>query len=265
MADIIEKLKSIGLTSYEAKVYIALLKKYPSTGYEVSQMAGIPQSRAYDALKSLAGDKIVIPTDDKPQKFTPIPPKELTSRYKRKVNYTLEYLDKKLPQVKEDYNEPVHTISGYQDVLSKVKEIIKNTKKSLYIEIWSNDFKHIEKELREAYDKEIDIKIVGYNDLETPFGLLYNHGGGKEIENQIGRMIFLLSDSKECLFGLIEKEIVWTKNKHIAHLLKQFIVHDMYILDIGQNFPEQLRYFYGNGMRNLKSKILSNDTEFNIH
>ncbi len=51
MDNIVEKLKALGFNSYEAKVYIALLKKYPATGYEVSQMADIPQSRAYDRLQ----------------------------------------------------------------------------------------------------------------------------------------------------------------------------------------------------------------------
>ena len=31
MADLVEKLKEIGFNSYEAKVYIALLKKHPAT------------------------------------------------------------------------------------------------------------------------------------------------------------------------------------------------------------------------------------------
>ena len=53
MADLVEKLKEIGFNSYEAKVYIALLKKYPATGYEVSKLANIPQSRTYDTLKVL--------------------------------------------------------------------------------------------------------------------------------------------------------------------------------------------------------------------
>lgn len=53
MEDVIEKLKDLGFNSYEAKVYVALLKKYPATGYEVSQIADIPQARAYDTLKSL--------------------------------------------------------------------------------------------------------------------------------------------------------------------------------------------------------------------
>ena len=42
MNDVIESLKELGLNSYEAKVYVALLKKYPATGYEVAKLADIP-------------------------------------------------------------------------------------------------------------------------------------------------------------------------------------------------------------------------------
>lgn len=265
MDNLIEKFKSLGFNSYEAKVYIALLKKYPSTGYEVSQMANIPQSRAYDALKALANEKIVIASDDKPQKYSPIAPKELTQRFKRKINSTIEYLEKKLPDVKEDYNEPLHTITGYENILNKLKEIIKNTKKSIYIEIWKEDFKHVEKELRAAYDRDIDVKIVALGEFNTNFGLVYQHPGAREIVHNSGsRLIYILSDIKECLFGKIEYSATWTKNIDVVFLLLNFIVHDMYLLDVGQNFPEQLKYFYGAGMKNLKNKILSNDVA-NIH
>jgi len=265
MSDLIEKLKSLGLNSYEAKVYIALLKKYPATGYEVSQFADIPQSRAYDALKSLENQKIAVSDNAKPQKYTPISPKELTARFKRKINSTLEYLDKKLPSVKSDYNEPIHYICEYDEVITKAKEIIKNSKSSIYIEIWKEDFKHLEQDLRNAYDRDIDLKIVGYDGIKTNFGLVYAHDGARELEVQVGRQIYLLSDGKECIFGRMEGDVLWTKNKDIAFLLKEFIVHDMYLLDVGQNFPEQLRYFYGNGFKKLKDKVLSQDSRFNIH
>ncbi|MBP3820370.1 TrmB family transcriptional regulator [bacterium] len=265
MEDLVNKLKELGFNSYEAKVYIALLKKYPATGYEISQNADIPQSRAYDALKSLEFERVVFSNNDKPHKYSPISPKELTQRFKRRFNSTIEYLEKKLPEVKEDYDEPIHSISDYDNIIKKIKEIIKNTKKSIYIEVWNEDFKHIEKELFNAYDNDVDIKIVGYNNLQTNFGIVYNHESGKEIENKIGRLIFLLADGEECIFGRIEKEVLWTKNCNIAFLLKQFIVHDMYLLDVGMNFPEQLKYFYGIGMKNLKDKIITIDTPYNIH
>ena len=94
MDEIIEKLKELGLNTYESKVYLALLKKYPSTGYEVSQIANVPQSRAYDTLKALEKQKIVVASNLKPITYTPIKPAELTQRFKRKVNSTLDFLDK---------------------------------------------------------------------------------------------------------------------------------------------------------------------------
>lgn len=266
MKDVIDELKKIGFNSYEAKVYVALLKKFPATGYEVSQMADIPQSRAYDALKSLLEDNIVISTNDKPQKYSPIAPKELTKRYKRKVNSTIEFLDKRLPNVKENYNEPLHSISGYENILEKIKEIIQNAKKSVYLEIWGEDYKNIEQELKDAYDRDVEIKIVALGEYKINFGLVYYHHGARGIEYNAGsRLIYLLADNEESLFGKIQSDVSWTTNHHIAYLLLNFIVHDMYLLDVEQNFPEQLKYFYGAGMKKLKSKILSGDVGLNIH
>ena len=204
MDDLVQKLKDLGFNSYEAKVYLALLKKYPATGYEVSQIADIPQSRAYDALKSLVNEKIAIISEGKPQKYSPLAPKELTQRFKRKITSTIEFLDKKLPNVKEDYSEPIHSITGYENNISKLKEVIKNAKNSIYIEIWNEDFKLLENTLREAYDKGVDLKIVGLNSIKTNFGMIYNHEGAREIENAIGsRLIYLVIDNIEGIFGKI--------------------------------------------------------------
>ncbi len=56
MTKLIESLKEIGFNTYEAKVYIALLKKHPATGYEISKLSEVPQARTYDTLNVL-GDK----------------------------------------------------------------------------------------------------------------------------------------------------------------------------------------------------------------
>lgn len=266
MNDIVEKLKEFGFNSYEAKVYIALLKKSPATGYEISQMADIPQSRAYDALKSLETESIVYSTKEKPQKYTPISPKELTQRFKRKINSTIDYLEKKLPNIKENYNEPIHYIYEYENIINKIKEIVNNSKISLFLEIWAEDFRQIEKEISKAYDRGVNIKIVAYDNFDTVYGLVYKHDGAKEIEQAMGsRLIYLLSDNEESLFGKIEKQAIWTKNHDIAILIKEFTVHDMYLLDVNANFPEQLKYFYGSGFKKLKEKILDKRTDFNIH
>lgn len=265
MEKFVEKFKQFGFNSYETKVYLALLKKYPATGYEVSQIADIPQARAYDALKSLEGKNIVFSTKDKPQKYNPISPKELTQRFKRETNSAIEFLDKKLPKVKENYNEPAHALYEYEEILKKIKEIINSAQDSLFIEIWSDDFKQIEKEIIQAYERNVDIKIVGYNELHSIHATVYTHDCAKELENLFGsRLVYLLADNCECIFGRIEQHVIWTKNNEIALLMKQFIVHDLYLLDICKCFPEQIRYFYGPGFKKLKDRILDKKSKFNI-
>ena len=272
MDEIIENLKSIGLNSYEAKVYIALLKKYPATGYEVSKLADIPQSRAYDTLKALEASHIVTSSNTKPVTYTPIKPKELTKRYKRKITSTLDFLEKKLPNVKDNYTEPIMSVTGQNATHKKIIEIINNSTKEIFLEIWSQDFKYFEPALFDAYNRGLNIKIVGYDNFSCNFGTVFKHTGGREIEHSLGgRMMFLAADNSEGCFGKLtsskntDSEIIWTKNEDIVFLIKKFIVHDMYLIDISEQFPEQLKYFYGAGLKKLKDKVLSGSNFYKVH
>ncbi len=264
MDELVESLKSIGLNSYEAKVYLALLKKYPATGYEVSKLADIPQARAYDTLKALENDNIVTSSSTKPVTYTPIRPKELTKRYRREITSTLDLLDKKLPNVKDDYTEPVLSITGGHSVQSKISEIIKSAKKEIIIALWNSDFKLFEGNLLDAYNRGLEVKIVAYDGFPCNFGTVSRHVTGKDIVPTIGgKMIFAACDNTEGVFGKTESynkteepNIVWTKNPDIVFLIKAFIVQDMYLTDIAEQFPEQLKYFYGAGLKKLKDKVL---------
>ncbi|MBR6098749.1 TrmB family transcriptional regulator [bacterium] len=264
MEELVEKLKELGFNSYEAKVYIALLKKYPATGYEVSKLADIPQARAYDTLKALENDHIVTSSPTKPISYTPIKPKEMIKQYRRKYASTLDFLDKKLPNVKDNYTEPVLNLNGHHTVNSKILEIIRNAKKEIFIAAWSQDFKNFEADLLEAYHRGLEIKIVGYDAFVCNFGSVSRHVTGKEIIPTMGgRMIFVAADNAEGVFGQIaaidkttEASVLWTKNEEIVFLIKAFIVQDMYITDIAEQFPEQLKYFYGTGLKKLKDKVM---------
>src|SRR5687767_6106747 len=51
--DAVGQLTRLGLTSYEAKAYLALIRRDSSTGAQASRLAGVPRQRIYDVLKSL--------------------------------------------------------------------------------------------------------------------------------------------------------------------------------------------------------------------
>ena len=44
MSDPVEMLVKIGLSEYEAKAYVALLRESPVTGYQLSKLSGVPRS-----------------------------------------------------------------------------------------------------------------------------------------------------------------------------------------------------------------------------
>ena len=103
---------------------------------------------------------IVIPSNTKPLTYTPIRPKELTKRYKRKIDSTINFLEKKLPDLKEDsYTEPVLTISGSIKIYDKLTEIVKNARDNIFVALWSHDFKYLEQHLLDAYNRGLDVKI----------------------------------------------------------------------------------------------------------
>jgi HTH-type transcriptional regulator, sugar sensing transcriptional regulator len=52
---VIAQLTRLGLTSYEAKAYIALTRRGSSTAAEVARLARVPRQRIYDVLASLVG------------------------------------------------------------------------------------------------------------------------------------------------------------------------------------------------------------------
>ena len=247
MEELIEKLKDIGLSGNEAKVYITLVKKFPLTGYEISKMANIQQARAYDALKSLEAKQIVLPSNTKPVSYTPIKPKELTKRFKRKINSTIDYLEKKLPTIKENSIEPIVPISGNANAHEKIIELIQSAKKEIFLLISSSDHKFFEQPLLDAYNRGVEIKILGYDNFGAALGQIFIQSPMSVLDNKNNlKTILLAIDNTEGLYGALKPnpnsgdvELIWSQNPDIVYLIKSYITHSMYLTDIEEKFPEQ--------------------------
>ncbi len=54
MTELVKKLENIGFTTYESKVFIALMKGYNLTAAEVAERSGVPRTSVYEILKSFA-------------------------------------------------------------------------------------------------------------------------------------------------------------------------------------------------------------------
>jgi len=98
---VMDALKTIGLNSYERKLWVALLARGTATAGELSQMSGVPRSRTYDILESLTEKGFIITQVGKPVRFVAISPVEALDRVKKKIDADTEETKKRIDELKK--------------------------------------------------------------------------------------------------------------------------------------------------------------------
>jgi HTH-type transcriptional regulator, sugar sensing transcriptional regulator len=76
----IEPLTQLGLTSYEAKAYIALTRRGSFSAAEVARLAGLPRQRIYDVLNSLVERGLAVGRPGRVDKYSATDPKVAIER-----------------------------------------------------------------------------------------------------------------------------------------------------------------------------------------
>ncbi len=82
---------TLGLTSYEAKAYLGLIRRDSSTAAEVARLAALPRQRVYDVLASLVEKGLASTRSGSPARYAAIEPE---SAIRRLVADRREQLDR---------------------------------------------------------------------------------------------------------------------------------------------------------------------------
>lgn len=251
----------IGLTKYEAMLYLTLLKNPEITAYEISKRSMIPQSKIYDVVKSVVNKGLVIVNDSKPVKYTALPIDEFLDRCKRETEDSLSYIKKNIISIdKTEKADFMWHINGRDKILSKLKAMIKNSKKSIYLSIWAEDYNYLYKELLVASKREIEIVSVLYGEPDKTVGQVYYHemDGMLEDASQNGRWLSIVTDYKQCLFSTFKGSDctgVWTENKSFMLLAECFITHDIFIAEIYLKHKDELDKEFGFNLKKIREKL----------
>ncbi len=249
--DFLNKLKSLGLNSYEAKLWTALLSLGTSTAGELSDVANVPRSRSYDVLEGLEKKGFIITRVGKPIKYLAIPPEEVLDRVKQKVKN--EYLDKtkSMDSLKEsdmmkeldllhikgvDFIEPsdiTGSLKGRDKIYSHLNRMIKNAEKSIILVSSEEGIKrkldNLNKSLEKANSKGVNINICApHTNLKIKETFKTNLNL-KNIEQLNAR--FCVVDNKEVLLMLMDdKELhedldvaIWLNSPFLANSLQTLI------------------------------------------
>ncbi len=224
--EFLKKLKDFGLNTYESKLWTALLSRGVSTAGELSDIANVPRSRSYDVLESLEKKGFIIMKIGKPIKYIAVPPDEIVTRVKKKIEDESKSQLSALDELKEsdilDELKLLHKngveliepgdltgiIKGRNNLYNHLEAMMKSATKSICIFTTkdglirkSDSFKVVFKKLAE---RGISIRIAAPIDAEVAsiVASLKDVATVKNIPDVAGR--YCLIDGKEAIFMLLD-------------------------------------------------------------
>jgi HTH-type transcriptional regulator, sugar sensing transcriptional regulator len=167
---VISSFQALGLSLYEAKVCVGLLRHGPQNGNEVSKSAGLPSSKVYSTLERLVSKGIVHSVRrDSTTQYVCISPEELIHRLRSEFEEPLAHLEKTLPSlaVFEPAAE-VLTVTGLDAIRENSQFIGVDARDEIYVSIWPDDIEFLADELRSAHRRGVRIFGMLYGDELPP-------------------------------------------------------------------------------------------------
>ncbi|MCC7575083.1 hypothetical protein KO361_05830 [Candidatus Woesearchaeota archaeon] len=179
--DFLNKLKDLGINSYEAKIWTALLSRGVSTAGELSDISNVPRSRSYDVLESLEKKGFIVMKIGKPIKYIAVPPREVLERVKKNVKEEADRNVKLLEEIRGtdilndltslhekgvELVEPsdiTGALKGRDNLHNQLIMMIKEAEKSVVLVTSEEGLKRkadfLLKHFRKAKDRGVEIKI----------------------------------------------------------------------------------------------------------
>ncbi|MDK2916489.1 MAG: HTH-type transcriptional regulator, sugar sensing transcriptional regulator [Euryarchaeota archaeon] len=135
---LLESLKSLGLTKYEALVYIGLLRTAGATATEVHEISGVPRASVYPVLDRLVQKELVSVSHTAPKRFDAVPPDQGIENLMRRIESDAEsarealeafYREKDLEDRGDQ--ELIWTIYGEENIRTRLAGMFKSAERSV--------------------------------------------------------------------------------------------------------------------------------------
>jgi len=165
-SEAVSYLNSLGLTEYEAKAVVSLIKKGSLEAPDISRTSEIPKTRVYDVLEKLEKKGFVISLEGRPKKFQEIEKEKIIEKLneeKKKEFKKIEENALKLKQIlsfeEKEEKENVLKIKEIKDFYRILSQEMLKAKKSVVGFTELKEKKFLENALSKTAEK-IEIKII---------------------------------------------------------------------------------------------------------
>jgi sugar-specific transcriptional regulator TrmB len=207
MKNIVSKLAHLGLSEYDARAYITLLRENPLTAYEIAKNSHIPSSKVYEVIKRLELKNIVQAVHgQRSRMYIPISTDEFIQNFRMVTEDNLHALKDELKNLKTGFDASyTWHMKDYESLLLKARRMLDTSLQTILLSIWPAEVGIISESLRNADSRGVQIAVVHYGPTNMKLGQVYRH----PVEDTIfarssSRGFNLVVDSKEVLIGRID-------------------------------------------------------------
>jgi len=234
MIDLRTALNEIGFTEYEAKVYLALLREHPATGYQLSKESGVPRSMVYEALKRLHHRGAALETvEGRSTLYRPLPPQTLLDNHQAEHEQLLGDLRVGLADLYTDTaDDRVWTVGGKTAVLAYAAKLIQEAESELYLVLTDADLDTLRKDLISADKRGIIIRTLLTGEGTLDCGQVAYHPPLESELQGITATLLVDADDREVLIAgsnpRQETTATITRNQDLVLIARQFVWMEMF-------------------------------------
>lgn len=135
---VVERLVELGMTTYEAKVFLALTRLGEASVSQIHCIADVPRSAIYDTVERLEQRGIVEVSTGRPKRFRPLPPKAAMSRIESELMDAGKEAQTGLEELagsehRDSSDVRIWTIRGRSRIVDKISDLVGSARKDLLI------------------------------------------------------------------------------------------------------------------------------------
>jgi len=232
MTNLVEQLAALGLTEYEAKVYLALLSEHPATGYQVSKGAGVPRSMVYEALGRLESRGAVLKSvEEKATLYRPVPPAMLLDRYEREASDRAAALRAELlPLYNQEETGRLWNFSGRKEALAHAADLIGAATEELMLVLTDADVLALREPVERAYERGVALGVILTGDAPFELGQVVRHPKRETELHRMKETLIVVADEREFLIasGHNVSAATVTTNANMVLIARQFIWMELF-------------------------------------
>ncbi len=200
---IVAAMRRLGFTASDARIYLALLKRQPATGYELAASSGVPRSAIYNVLGRLERRGLVQAVQRKPARYRPLEPERLLAQLEARFHEGLEELRTGLAGLaRPAADSRSWTVTGYAAMLDQARTLLAGCRDTVHASLWRREAEALAEPLRRVAAAGRELLLFSFTSLpELPGRTLSYDLAEADLERHWPHRIVLLVDRRRALIG----------------------------------------------------------------